>query len=95
MDTILQCMPYISKCLPIKKKLRIRQRVFFYMNMIKMLRSLKDNEDHINDYKQTRDRNLDDQDILSEENSNKEPISYLNNCPCKMCIIRRALEAFF
>lgn len=81
METVFQCMPFINTCLPMRKSVSKKTKIFFYKSMSQLFKK----DDNIQETQNKR----------KAKNLKAEEKLYLNKCPCKVCDVRRTIELFF
>ena len=84
METVFQCMPFINTCLPMRRSVTKRQKIFIFKGMRRLFKRIKKNENKV-----------ETQNIGKGNHWREEEKLYLNSCPCKVCDLRRALKSFF
>ena len=88
METIFQCFPVLTTCLPVRQSERSKKKIFLYKIISKLFKA------KVNGSTSTSKEN---DDIDCYQKLDKQDCSYpvytnMKYCPCKICDLKKSLS---
>ena len=89
METIFQCLPVFTACLPVRQSERSKKKIFLYKIISKLFKAKVDGKTSSNE---ENDIERQDKADLDKPDGSYPVYTNMKNCPCKICDLKKSLS---